>query len=637
MPILSRVDDVETETLTISALSESQKEGTASKFFLVLPRYQRGVVWSASQKKKLIDSISQGFPVGSLLGFNRGEFKVSSSGREDRPVIELVDGLQRTNTVVEFMREPLKFFGVDTLFSHDEIMHLSSFLFEEPADENHDQVRRVLDQWLGETKVTKRTSGFSNAKLLEVLLGRTGSSGVSDERKQQLINFLDEKLDATEEVIGQVADVKVPIVIYRGSEDNIPEIFERINSQGIKLSKYEKFAASWIHYNTVIKNQDVRQHIEAKYQSLRNRGFEITDLPETGAIPEDEFNLFEYMFGLGKDLSNKFPYLFPPSTDLEDAPSHAFVLSTIAMGLKIADMGSLAKVCQQRYRNQAGHIDLSDFESALRSACADAESIIRPILKVRLNSQQATDCFQPHSANQINSIVVRILLETHDRDSWKKKGSIKASHKRSLLAHYVLDIIQGSWAGSGDNRLFEMCWTGEGESAEVSSTFITPVPRKTMLEALGFWHESQLGKRQKSRSNIPTDAKLLLRLMYSRILSVYQDESTVFELEHLYPVADLASRIKELNVEGWPISALGNLCLLTSELNKIKQESYIGDYIAKNPISAEEDRETRSLVGEPGIEAIVRNPELTLSEYLEFCNLRFAWQRDQILSNLELT
>ena len=50
-----------------------------------VPMFQRNLVWSFDQKKLFIDSLEQGFPIGTLLLYNAptGTFK-------------LIDGLQRS-------------------------------------------------------------------------------------------------------------------------------------------------------------------------------------------------------------------------------------------------------------------------------------------------------------------------------------------------------------------------------------------------------------------------------------------------------------------------------------------------------------------------------------------------------------
>ena len=72
---------------------------------LVVPRYQRGVVWKASQKADLIDSIKKGLPFGSILLYkddNKNNYRI-------------IDGLQRSNTIYEFIENPSKFFNEDDI------------------------------------------------------------------------------------------------------------------------------------------------------------------------------------------------------------------------------------------------------------------------------------------------------------------------------------------------------------------------------------------------------------------------------------------------------------------------------------------------------------------------------------------
>lgn len=67
---------------------------------IVVPKYQRGIVWKESQKKDLIDSIKKGIPFGSILLYHD----------EDQSNFRLIDGLQRCNTIYEFISNPANFF-----------------------------------------------------------------------------------------------------------------------------------------------------------------------------------------------------------------------------------------------------------------------------------------------------------------------------------------------------------------------------------------------------------------------------------------------------------------------------------------------------------------------------------------------
>lgn len=62
------------------------------------PEYQRGVVWSQTQKKKLIDSLMRGYPL-PIIYLHHIKRGVSKYARDD---FEIIDGQQRLNAIYEF-------------------------------------------------------------------------------------------------------------------------------------------------------------------------------------------------------------------------------------------------------------------------------------------------------------------------------------------------------------------------------------------------------------------------------------------------------------------------------------------------------------------------------------------------------
>ena len=63
--------DVQIEKVDLKELKAAHDKGDG-KFRLTIPRYQRGIVWTVKQKEALLESISFGYPVGSLLAFQTG-------------------------------------------------------------------------------------------------------------------------------------------------------------------------------------------------------------------------------------------------------------------------------------------------------------------------------------------------------------------------------------------------------------------------------------------------------------------------------------------------------------------------------------------------------------------------------------
>src|SRR5882724_8867541 len=65
-----------------------------NKEFIINPDFQRLFRWEIGQKSKLVESILLGIPLPSIFVFER-----------DDSTWELIDGLQRISTLLEFMGE----------------------------------------------------------------------------------------------------------------------------------------------------------------------------------------------------------------------------------------------------------------------------------------------------------------------------------------------------------------------------------------------------------------------------------------------------------------------------------------------------------------------------------------------------
>jgi hypothetical protein len=620
-----------TETFTLSQIRQAQSTTGSGTFALTLPRFQRGVVWQSEQKKRLIDSIFNGFPVGALLGFHTGD---KESGRENpREIIQLVDGLQRTTTIVEYLQKPLLLSPRSVLFSDDQIKTIIHLLGLNVSETTLEEVGTSLEAWAEATEKPEIPLGFTYSKVLSSLQS-IPSLASQDLKSEQLIALethinlcLQEILDDLKEI----ENVRVPLITYVGPQENVSEVFERINTQGIKLSKYERFAATWIKTRVHITNDKIRAAIEAKYKALLDAGYDVMDLGPDNKIPQDEFNLFEYLFGLGKVLSKKYEFLFPKSSKPDESPAIAFVIATIAHGLKVSQMGKLDAHLQGA--SPAGApLDFSKFESAVFAACDLVQGSIKKFLKLNLNTQSSKTRFLPHSQNQIISLVVRMMLAQND---WKNWTPINSQDTKTLAKNipsfYLMDILRGQWSGSGDSRLWDVCWDAESSTdsgpTQPSDHYLSPPTSEDWTATLLAWHKDQLGKRQTVRPNVSPETKVLLKFIYSGRVTVADDEGEKFDLEHLYPVDVLSKALKASGSdEGWPFSAAGNLSLLPATINRIKGKTMLGDYLEtpkglKTPKS--ELKKLKTYVIKPDLVDLKKPNELTKDDYVAFCESRF--------------
>ncbi len=93
---------MEPKTYSVQALLELR----TNNMLAVNPEYQRGAVWTASQKKKLIDSVLRGYPI-PLFYLHHIKKQVAGHLRED---FEVIDGQQRMNALHEFKEGAFKLF-----------------------------------------------------------------------------------------------------------------------------------------------------------------------------------------------------------------------------------------------------------------------------------------------------------------------------------------------------------------------------------------------------------------------------------------------------------------------------------------------------------------------------------------------
>ena len=96
---------------------------------IVVPKYQRGIVWKDSQKKELIDSIKKEIPFGSILLYEDEEMKN----------YRLIDGLQRCTTIYEFISNPANFFDEEDI-DDDSIKELKKLI---GVTTNEETIRKI--------------------------------------------------------------------------------------------------------------------------------------------------------------------------------------------------------------------------------------------------------------------------------------------------------------------------------------------------------------------------------------------------------------------------------------------------------------------------------------------------------------
>jgi Protein of unknown function DUF262/HNH endonuclease len=134
------------DTKSISDLLELRK----ANMLAANPEYQRGEVWTLSQKKRLIDSVLRGYPI-PLIYLHHIKTRVAGAIRED---FEIIDGQQRITTLSDYKDGAFKLF--DPVADAEEA-RFPSFILEQPCPwggKTYDELDPSLQKQFVETKLS---------------------------------------------------------------------------------------------------------------------------------------------------------------------------------------------------------------------------------------------------------------------------------------------------------------------------------------------------------------------------------------------------------------------------------------------------------------------------------------------------
>jgi hypothetical protein len=582
---------------------------------LEVPHYQRPIKWNDKRKEEFIDSLKSGYPFGTLLVFERENGK-----------LQLVDGLQRTETI-------------DGYYSHTTDYFLKSSVpndlircIQDLTKKGDDAIRDAIEAWyrglnIGSLGEFDAEHGFSFYDLMvyiskefEIELTTLQAKGDSLFRSYTGNLSRDANISKNE----------VPVLVFTGKIENLPEVFSRLNRGGQQLTKFEIFAAEWSPRQITISNGDIIKKIQARYQNYENEGY-VTEVEVT------DYNLFDYVYGLGKLLVDKYPLLFPVADpDRIDTESIGFNLIPYCMKLKVSEMRDLPDYFFGPKKETSK--DLKAFEDELFDLLDNINNSLVPTLGFKLNATNkkatALEFDPPHSEFQIVSMVAKAYALKED----KKALSVFLER---LPYFYLYDILDNYWSGSGDSSAYAIV-TGN------NSRYDEQITVDKWQSILKFWFERQDSKKDKQRSSQGKEAMLFLRYIYTNKLTFSQTAgNNEYDLDHIVPVKRLRNLI--INDEGLPINHVGNIALLPQAENRGKRDKTIYEYYDNENMTEEEkanristlenytftSRSDLAFVGQINdVESDTMSLLAAKKEYLEYIKKRCEKLAHEFIANL---
>lgn len=578
----------------VSRLVEACDRNSDSKEIIYVPEYQRRLVWDRDKQKGLINSIKMGYPFGSLLLYEDNE-------KEGKRKYDLIDGLQRTYAIQEYMQNPNQFF-----YAEDVDFDIVDLVVEElqlKGEERSEIVRKTLSGWVRSRKGFDETEGWNIDELVKRIV--VEAMGICEESSEFRGAFADISLNdilanrlkrflADVRTEADIGDAELPIIIYSGDIGNLPEIFTLLNSTGVALSPYDVYAASWLKYRLRIDEQEIKDAVRKRYEALEEGGFtsaaiefEDNEEDESGR----EYSLFEFLFGFGQYLTKSFPYLFSP-VEADKPSSIGFNLVTACIGMRLSDMKHLDQRLHER------KYDLNRLGKQIYECVNHVDQSLEHILRVNERGRKRAIAIF-HTEFHIISIIASVFQVKYDpftletRRDWKKPLS---NLKSKLQLYYLYDIIRDHWRGSGDSKLFD-----DVANQRFSRRLPSCIHWRSMFE---IWFEekqiSMLHKRRNVRKASPEI--LFLKYIYVKRFTLYEG-AKAYHVEHIVPVDRLVKQVKESG-EGWPINCVANLALLEQQENQRKGRKTFIEY--------RDDQLKRDKIAQQDYEGLVRSDEKML-------------------------
>ena len=560
------------EEFTAEEIHQKQEEKK-----IVVPKYQRGIVWKENQKKELIDSIKKGIPFGSILLYHD----------ENANNYRLIDGLQRCTTIYEFISNPANFFDTDDV-DEEAICSLKELINTISNEETiKNKIIEIILKWIKTEHKTMQDVVRMQFYGCASMLSREFPTLVGKE--QEVVKIIQPMFDKYIQMCDHMSKAKIPAIVITGNDDILPTVFERINSKGSQLTKWQIYAATWSDDKIRINNElnKIISYNRDRYEEMTLEDeINLQDFDSFELERRSELNTFELIFGFGKMISDMFPQLFTNSKKTTEVNSIGFNLVTACLVLKNSEIKNLNKNLVEIVGDSE---EINKFLLEIIECIRVVDKAIAITTKFKSNVRG--DIAPLHTEMQICSMIASVFINKHMTFEIDEKDSIidrklnldgvkenwkayKEAFIKNAIKVYLLDILQINWRGSGDKKLNYII---------INPTYYTRnIAKEEFESALNLWYESIKNERNEYKKIMnPKEAdKVILNIIYSnQFKAVDQIDDSTYDIEHLATKGMMKKQLERF--EGklrLPISSIGNLCLLPTEYNQAKGERTIYQY-----------------------------------------------------------
>lgn len=246
-----------------------------SSYKIVVPDFQRKLSWGDDKKIELIDSLVNGFPIGAFTLFSNN----------DEQAYYLVDGLQRYNTIKSYLSNPCDILPFNSYF---ELIQNSIFDFCNRNMVDIKKIKKAIKEWY------MNLSTNNDGCLYDVKYKFEDFLFLSNCLEKNNMPLDISKFQSFRDILLKVLDIRdevIALITYSGPEDDLPEIFTKINQKNVSLTPYEILHSMW--YKFLIDECDSNGVNYKKYFENyieENKEYKTTEITR--------FNVFMYMTAL---------------------------------------------------------------------------------------------------------------------------------------------------------------------------------------------------------------------------------------------------------------------------------------------------------------------------------------------------
>ena len=581
---------------------------------LTLPKYQRNFVWTDKKRKELINSLQQGFPIGTLIVRKTKtitRIPRETTGFVEAETYELLDGLQRSTTLLLNRLNFLELISPADVLEVAKEAELDLNLLREIVDSCEPKnakknLAEVIAAWMKSCHIQKsfKAQDDTNVEYKVPVFDDTQfqTSELADEiakefeidpsrLKRELVDsqvwlkLL--KVPNATKTLFDISDRKIPVIIWEGGDAGAADIFERVNQGGVKLNRYQALAASWYSSITDIRSSQELGKLASAALSTKPAGAIV----EKHGKNSENLDLYEALVGLSESLSQKYPSLFPPASKGEASKAglspiekpgvnyYAFNIVAIVCGLKISDIANLRKVLAET--GDENTLEVAQIFEQVSRAAAKIASALDCLAYANMDNNAG------HTEAGMAALVASLVC--HIRDG-KNLSSISESNIRR---HYIVDLIRGLDAKghASDLAAFERVWSPESGGRQLTRHYTGPCKQDVFESALDeFWRrekERTVSADQIRRPKIDNVQKAMLRFYLSQKgVFVAINKSDNHHIDHVIPFMRARTWIQ--NEKGsLAVGAITNLAFLPEKLNLSKGSNTLDQWFAINPTGAE--------------------------------------------------